>query len=164
MKNTAIFLILSSVTLGLSCNKNGNVDPEPNDSLCQWTFIDPILIGENLAQNLDVLFSDKNSLIRSYKDTTLFIINTVEELNEIYSDSLVPLVDMDTVTIVGVKILTSSISDSISSASLFKCDDKFKYEITINHCVDCWTALCYLYKWQVFKKLPERSGYSLILK
>ncbi|MDD4236825.1 MAG: hypothetical protein PHF99_12500 [Bacteroidales bacterium] len=159
-------LILLIVTIGLSCNKNENVDPAPNDSLCQWSLIDPILIGENLSQNLDVLFSDENSLIRSYKDTTLFIINAVEELKEIYSDSLVHLVDMDTITIVGVKILTSSISDSISSVSLFKCDnnDKFKFEVAINHCVDCWSALGYHYKWQVYKKLPKQSNYSLIFK
>lgn len=172
MKNMANFLILMIVTFGLSCNKNetdltvSDEADSTNVTECQWSLIEPIPINDSLAQKLDKLFSDGNTFISGTDDTTLFVINTVEELNEICSETLDDYIGMDTVTIVGVKLLTSSISDTISSVSLFQCNDinKFKFETTVNHCVHCWTALGNKYAWQVFQNFPANSNYSLIIK
>lgn len=63
-------------------------------------------------------------------------------------------------------MLSSSISDKIIHKQLFKCSDhtSYKNEITIEKCVDCWTALGYLYFWDIYPKGVEDENISLTIQ
>lgn len=185
-KVSYLTIVIFAVSLFTACEKNremiSNGDNEVSTTLpnnqtattanenCNWTEIFPVVLSDNLKQSLDNIFSDNNNLVTTiHGDTLLFVIcNQADFISLCPNYSIVPQVeqiDFETHCIIWGRVLTPHIPYTVLSKELFFCDSEnnYKYEVAIEECVNCWTALGNLYFWGVYPKL-ENENVSLILK
>ncbi len=123
---------------------------------CTWSVVDRIAVNESTKSVLDSLFSERNALLMTFKDSAeVFIINNESDLQTISKDGIV--FNFDDMCIIGGYYNTGSISDSIDKTDLSKCDilDEYKYEIRIKKCVACWPAINKLFFWGAYLKISD---------
>jgi len=155
---------ITSGSLIKSVVVNQNAATESDD--CEWAELSPVVLAEQLKNSLDIIFSENNELVKNIKgDTLLYIINSKEELLEISNNANEIDVDFENQSIIWGRLLTSSISNSIASKSLFVChsSSNFKYEISVKLCTECWTALGFLYYWEVYPQKININNVTLIV-
>jgi hypothetical protein len=136
---------------------------------CAWEAVNPVSVSDSFKQELDDVFSENNEIVKNIEgDTLLFVINNDQEFREIghIGGLSSQAVDFANQTVVWGKILTSSISDKISDKQLSVCSstNEYKYEVIIEKCTDCWTALGYLYFWGIYPKKINAEDISLVIK
>ena len=112
-------------------------------------------------------FSENNELAKNIKgDTLLYVINSKEELLAISGNiNTVMDIDFENQSIIWGKFLTSSVSNTIASKQLLKCHpfSNYRYEISVKNCTECWTALGYLYYWDIYPQKININDISLII-
>ncbi|MDR1092075.1 MAG: hypothetical protein LBL79_13455 [Prevotella sp.] len=139
---------------------------EDNAKVCEWTHLTPISVENQLKIVLDEVFSAKNDLVKNIKSDTLFVINNEQELRNV-SKNINTVINMnfDRQSIVWGKIFVSSISDVIRAKDLYMCiqSSDYKYEISMEKCIDCWAATGYLYFWEIYSQKIDTKNTSLII-
>jgi RNA binding exosome subunit len=124
-------------------------------------------VDNQLKIVLDEVFSEKNDLVGNIKSDTLFVINNEQELRDVSKNiNTVINVDFDKQSIVWGKIFVSSISDVIRAKDIYMCiqSSGYKYEVSIEKCINCWTATGYLYFWEIYPQKIDTKNISLIIK
>ena len=134
---------------------------------CEWTKLNPVVLTEQLKDNLDIIFSENNELVKNIKgDTLLYVINNKEELLEIsHNINTVIEIDFENQSIIWGRFLTSSISNNIASKQLSVCypSSIYRYEISVEKCTECWAALGYLYYWAIYPRKININNVSLFI-
>jgi len=134
---------------------------------CEWIELKPVVLTEQLKNDLDIIFSENNELVKNIKgDTLLYAINSKEELLEIsYNINTVIDINFENQSIIWGRFLTSSISNNIASKQLSVCyiSSKYRYEISVEKCTDCWEALGYLYYWAIYPRKININNVSLVI-
>ena len=134
---------------------------------CEWTELKPVVLTEQLKNDLDIIFSENNELVKNIRgDTLLYAINSKEELSEIsHNINTVIDIDFENQSIIWGRFLTSSISNNIASKQLSVCypSSNYRYEISVDKCTDCWEALGYLYYWAIYPRKINVNNVSLII-
>ena len=145
---------------------DGNSERNENNN-CEWTELNPVVLTEQLKNDLDIIFSDNNELVKNIKgDTLLYAINSKEELLEISLNiNTVIDIDFENQSIIWGRFLTSSISNNITSKQLSVChpSSNCRYEISVEKCTECWAALGYLYYWAIYPRKINIKNVSLII-
>jgi hypothetical protein len=74
-------------------------------------------------------------------------------------------IDFEKYCIIWGRVLTPHFPYTVQSKKLSICDvdNSYKYEVAIEECTNCWTALGRLYYWGVYPKM-ESENIILILK
>jgi hypothetical protein len=142
-------------------NDDGGVTINEN---CDWSEILPLALDENLTYVLDNIFSDNNSLVADIEgDTLLFVICNQEDFLAV-SKSVNTVVgseqiDFENYCIIWGRVLTPHFPYTLQSKELFVCDldNSCKYEVTVEECTNCWTALGRLYFWGVYPKIENEN-------
>jgi len=134
---------------------------------CEWTELKSVVLTEQLKNDLDIIFSENNELVKNIKgDTLLYVINSKEKLLEI-SHNINTIIDIDfeNQSIIWGRFLTSSISNNIALKQLSVCypSSNYRYEISVEKCTDCWEALGYLYYWDIYSRKININNVSLIV-
>jgi hypothetical protein len=168
MKTKILLLVLGSIFLfSLGCSNDDDLSNEDNNETNTESTINPVLISDALKKEFDYVFSDNNEIAKNVKgNKLLFAINSEQELKEIgYVPGLSSqAVDFANQTVVWGKILTSSVSDKILDKQLsVNSSDKYNYEVIIEQYAEHWTALGYLYFWEIYPKKINATDISLIV-
>jgi len=161
-RSATIKITSGNLTKSVVINQNAATGSDD----CEWTELSPVVLAEQLKNSLDIIFSENNELVKNIGgDTILYIINSKEELSEISNNANEIDIDFENQSIIWGRLLTSSISNSIASKQLFLChsSSNFKYEISVQQCTDCWTALGYLYYWEVYPQKININNVALIV-
>jgi hypothetical protein len=153
-------------TIELVVSKN-NGDNEKNED-CSWNAVESVLLSEDLNIKLNTVFSEQNQLLKNViGDTIVFVINNEQDFLKVCDDqAIISGMDFEKYSIVWGRVLSSSISDKIDRKQLFECPEytRYKYDIAIEKCVECWTALGYLYFWDVYLKKINNENITLTVK
>jgi hypothetical protein len=74
-------------------------------------------------------------------------------------------IDWDNYSIIGCKIITSSISIEILSQQLLEYSpSSYIYMVEVKNCTACWTALGQHYFWAIYAKKLNAENVSLTIK
>jgi hypothetical protein len=135
----------------------------PND--CDWQIVDGESVSNTLANVLDSVFSSKNDIFKDLESSYSYIMEHLQELYIINSQqdfaqfcidkTIASQINLENFTLIAGKSYTSSISNKISDKNLFYCtnNDKYKFEITVEYCTECYWAEEYKYFWKMFPKI-----------
>jgi hypothetical protein len=135
---------------------------------CTWNTLEPVLLPENLNIKLNTVFSEQNQLVKNVAgDTIVFVINNERDFLKICDDqAIISGMDFEKNSIVWGRVLSSSVSDKIDRKQLFECPEytRYKCDVAIEKCVECWDALGYLYFWDVYPQLANNENIILTVK
>lgn len=155
--NYVKILLLSIVGMMgmMSCSKDDDVRRID----CQ-DYLEKTALNDSTKKIIDSVFSDYNPYFNTAKDTTLLIINDKTELSEITHHEI--MIDFEKYTLIGVKILSPSISDSLAM-SVISCSQQSDIicEVTHIQCKNCWTAVGNLYTWGIYPKIKQSIDLQL---
>ena len=163
-------LFLSVMLLSFGCDNNGDLSKDGNgkNEDCSWNAVESVLLSEDLNIKLNTVFSEQNQLLKNViGDTIVFVINNEQDFLKVCDDqAIISAMDFEKYSIVWGRVLSSSISDKIARRQLFECPEytRYKYDIAIEKCVECWTALGYLYFWDVYLKKINNENITLTVK
>jgi hypothetical protein len=155
LKMGFIFLFLSLT--GAGCEDNENNGGE-------WIKIGSLTTDVQLSTQLDVIFSEDNECLQNFQeDTLLHTFFTRNDVMEIDNCNTIPEIDFDKYTLIGGKIMVSSISDQISAINLTSNDIKGKYkiEVSIYEPDGRYAAIGYFYFWRLYPKLESKYQIEL---
>ncbi len=102
---------------------------------------------------LDQIFDESNDKLRDKKDSSVFVIQSYEDLWSLCPDGVeCPDIDMKQNCIVYSPIKTSSISDELVKAELFNTQGNrgYTFVVSIRECQNCWEAIGHLYPYGVY--------------
>jgi hypothetical protein len=155
MKPKILILLFAACAMFFGCSNSDS----KNESM--WI---AIYSSNDIAikKTLDGIFSENNTLVKDVRSDTLLIINTKEEFLQVCNNTAYSQIDFQNQCIVWGKIQTSSISNKILNKRLFACSssDSYKYEVVIDKCTECWTAIGSLYFWDIF---PQKINGKITL-
>ena len=154
----------ATIELVVSKDKGDNGKNED----CSWNTVETVLLSEDLKIQLNHTFSEQNQLVKKIVgDTIVFVINNEQDFLKVCNDQTIASgMDFEKYSILWGRVLSSSISDKIDRKQLFECPEytRYKYDIAIEKCVECWTALGYLYFWDVYLKKINNENIILTVK
>ena len=167
--------LCAAILLAVGCEKGENSGKRLDvDNInvvnCEWKAVAEMSLNDNsLKERLDSIFSEKNPLLTKINgDTLLFVINNEQDFSEICKKNNIGLsIDFEKQSIIWGRILTSSISDKITSQQLSECitlPNNYKYDIYKEKCTECWAALGFLYYWAVYPQKIEKDNILLTIK
>ena len=153
LKISFIFLLLS--LMGAGCEKG-------ND---EWSQIDPLVANTQLSTQLDLIFSKNNDCLLSFneKDTILSPIFSSEDLLKIDDCNTIPEIDFGNYTLITGKIMVPSMPYNISTITLISnsAESKYKLEVSIDKCNECYPTIGFLYFWRLYPKLNSKYKFEL---
>ncbi len=110
----------------------------------------PITPTEEQTNLLNTVFT---GLAYDADSDNTHVIKNTEDLAGIYSGDISRLnIDFTKYFIIGGKVLTPAVTYTLISQELYTNaeNDMFKYDVTIEKCADCFTAIGYLYYWSIY--------------
>lgn len=121
------------------------------------TFIMPIELENDMRHQLDSIFSSENTCLINFSNDTVFhFLFSEEDFRNVDECNEITEIDFNKYTLVVGKIQVASINDSIFDIELFEEDKKYKIEIKIEKCTECYGAIGQLYFWRLY---PDLSPY-----
>jgi hypothetical protein len=148
---TKILFLSTVLLLSFGCDNNTDLSEDGNgkNEDCNWNTVESVLLSEDLKIKLNNTFSEQNRLVNNIAgDTIVFVINNEQDFLKVCDNqAIISGMDFEKNSIVWGRVLSSSISDKIARKQLFECPEytRYKYDVKIEKCVECWTALGYLY-------------------
>jgi hypothetical protein len=140
-------------------------DEDEFSTNCDWQIIREVTLSSELQDKLDSVFSKKNVIFSALSyDTTMLIINTQHQLLEYCNDnSVISQIDFENQTVIAGCFLTNSISNEILNRNLLYCEvnNKYKFEINVKYCAECYEALGFLYFWEIVPKINNNIQLSI---
>jgi hypothetical protein len=128
----------------------------------EWIQINPSEPDVQTAAQLDLIFSRENSCLLNFQEDTVFhVISSHSDFGELNNLNTILEIDFDNYTLIAGKITVPSISDRISEITLTSSNtmSRYKLEISIDRCVECYWAIGNLYFWRLYPKL--NAGYKI---
>jgi hypothetical protein len=160
MKTTFIRLsafVLLFALMGAGCEK------EDDD----WIEIDPFVANTQLSTQLDLIFSKNNDCLQisDKKDTVLFPIFSNEDFTKIDDCNTIPEVDFGNYTLITGKIMVPSMPYNISAITLISnsTESKYKLNVSIDKCNECYPTIGFLYFWRLYPKLNSKYKFELLI-
>lgn len=150
-----VITVMLVVLIGVGCR-------EVDDGQIQ---IEPQMPSAQVVENLDSIFSSSNKCLSGFnEDTVLYTVFSHTQLESFDDCQDFSEIDFSEFTLVVGKITVSSISDSISTVTLTLNDNKYKVEVTINKCEECYAAIGSLYFWRLYPKLQTKFDIELVVR
>jgi hypothetical protein len=137
---------------------------------CLWEQVTPTAPSNEQKSRLDDVFSGSNPLLGNSRSNTLMVINHREDMVKLQGFSEYPDMwmefDWDHYSVVGGKIVTSSVSDEILSQQLLACfgTSLYQYEVEVKKCTYCFGAMGYHYFWAIYAEKIDSKDVSLTIK
>ena len=130
----------------------------------EWVGIEGLNTESHIAEQLDSIFSHDNDCLTMIEDKgqlrAIFGSNNFQELDNCHQT---PEINFNEHTLIVGKIQVFSISDDIASINLSSKNNKYKVEVLIDKCTECYSAIGYLYFWKVYPKLKPGYSYELVV-
>ena len=154
-KISAVVLLFALMEAG--CEKEDN----------KWVQISPSVASTQLSTQLDLIISKNNDCILNFyeKDTVLSPIFSREDLLGIGDCYSIPEIDFENYTLITGKIKVSSMPYSISSITLLSdsSESKYKLEVLVDRCNECFPTIGFLYFWKLYPKLNSKYKFELLV-
>jgi hypothetical protein len=165
--NGILLCLLSLVTftfVSASCEKPTTINTTQSDDpalqttqmidSCQWQVIQSLALDSIIETKLNQLFSNQNLLLPPFNDdSTLYLIDNQYDFSLICNDSsVITQIDFSKFCIVWGMYQAPAIPYTISAKELFFCPDNisYKYNIYIQKCTECYSAIETLYYWGIY--------------
>lgn len=161
LKLLSVFMLLIPlfvVLLGAGC--------EDDEAEGEWSQIDSIMPDTQLSIQLSSIFSENNDCLKAFQNDTVYIVlYSQKELAEIDTCNIIPDIDFDEYTLIVGKVKVPGMVSSISNITLLHSDPKnrYKLEIVVDDCEECYTAIGYLFFWRLYPKLETGHDFELFI-
>jgi hypothetical protein len=152
-----------------SCSEDNPVKDGDNNPL---KVIEPVQNNEIdvLQKNyLDTIFSEKNQLIPQdwQIDSNIYVINSLEELNEINADKVLINIDFSKYTLIGGRVTINSLTPDIKISLEGEANNPhIDYYLTVelDYTKGGFYAMGNIYFWRLYPKLKNTSEVITIVK
>jgi hypothetical protein len=132
---------------------------------CERQIIPPYYLSdETLAESMDRVFSDQNTLARNIEGDLLFVISNEQEFLAVCDNTtIVSQIDFETTCILWGKFLSYSGSNQILRTNLRTCINSltYTYEVTMDWCEpcceSCWPNTETHYFWGIYPKINTEN-------
>ncbi len=150
-----LLLPLCVVLLGAGCD-------EKEDEIIN---IEPVTPDTSTEAQLNIIFSDDNDCLVGFKlDSICELLYNQEELEETDTCNSIPLIDFDEYSLIAGKVMVPGMVSTISDIKLAYngSEERYKLEIFVNECDECYDVIGYLFFWRLYPKLEAGYDFDVI--